>query len=240
MRKPVRTAILALSAALAVPALAGAEDLTIISKVTQGKGGPTTSTQYIGTGRVRTANPENDTIFDASTGRIVMVNHKKKEYIEFTREEMAQAMQQFETQMAQAGPLMEKMMGGALGEVVVKKTGASRKIAGYDCDEYSVTMGEALRYDLCAAPALAPPTHYYDALKGPFATMGPVARRFEKTFEEMKRIKGFPIAMHSSVKIMMVKSDVTSEATEIKKGAIPDSTFDIPAGYRKKDSPFKK
>jgi hypothetical protein len=237
MIKPMGIAALSLST---VAAVAAAEDLTIVSKVTQGKGAPSTSTQYIAAGRVRTASPENDTIFDAGTGRIVIVNHKKKEYIEFTREEMAAFMKQLEAQMKQGGPLMEKMMGGAMGEVTVTKTGASRKVAGYDCDEYSVAMGEALRYDLCAAPGLSPPTHYYDALKGPFATMGPVAQRFERTFDEMKKIKGFPIAMHSSVKVMMVKSDVTSEATEIRKGPIPDNTFDIPAGYKKKDSPFSK
>jgi hypothetical protein len=46
--------------------------------------------------------------------------------------------------------------------------------------------------------------------------------------------------MHSSIKIVMVKSDITSEATEIRKGPIPDSTFEFPAGYKKKDTPFKK
>jgi hypothetical protein len=240
MRNPVLTAVLATSMALGGLAYAGDDDLTIVSKVMQGKGAPSTSTQYISAGRVRTSNPENDTMFDASTGRIVMVNHRKKEYFEFTREELAAQMKQLEAQMQQAGPMMEKMMGGAIGDVVVKKAGTSRKVAGYDCEDYSVSMGEGLRYDVCAAPALTPPMHYYDAMKSPFATMGPLAQRFEKTFEEMKKIKGVPIAMHSSIKIMMVKSDITSEATEIRKGPIPDSTFEVPAGYKKKDSPFKK
>jgi hypothetical protein len=149
-------------------------------------------------------------------------------------------MKQLEAQMQQAGPLMEKMMGGAMGEATVRKTGTSRKLAGYACDEYSVSMGENLRYDVCAAPALQPPAQYYDALKSPFAAMGPIARRFEKTFEEMKKIKGFPLAMNSSVKVMMVTSEMKSEATEVKKGPIPDSAFAIPAGYKKKDSPFNK
>jgi len=67
-----------------------------------------------------------------------------------------------------------------------------------------------------------------------------VARRFEKVFDEMKKIKGFPVAMHSSVKVMMVRSELTSEATDIQKGPIPASTFEIPAAYKKKDSPFKQ
>src|SRR6185436_2165279 len=104
---------------LAPAVTAAAEDLTIVSTVTSGKGASTTSTQYLSTGRIRTSNPETDTIFDASSGRIAVVNHKKKEYYEFTREEMAAAMQQFEQQMQQAGPMMEKMMGGPMGEVTV-------------------------------------------------------------------------------------------------------------------------
>ena len=234
----VRTAALLLL--LAAPAVAAAEDLTIVSTMTSGKNAPITSTQYLSTGRIRTSNPETDTIFDAGSGRIAVVNHKKKEYYEFTREEMAAAMQQFEQQMQQAGPMMEKMMGGPVGEVTVRKTGASRKVAGYDCDEYTVAMGEALRYDICAAPGLVGPAQYYDALKTPFSSLGPSSRRFEKLFDSMKQIKGFPIAMSSSVQIMMVKNQMKTEATEIKKGAIPESAFAIPAGYRKKDSPFKK
>jgi hypothetical protein len=59
-------------------------------------------------------------------------------------------------------------------------------------------------------------------------------------FEEMKKIKGFPVAMSSTIKILTVRSETKSEATEIKKGPVPASAFEIPAGYRKKDSPFKR
>ena len=41
---------------------------------------------------MRTTDGENDTIVDVGTGRYVMINHKKKEYYEFTREEMLAAM----------------------------------------------------------------------------------------------------------------------------------------------------
>ena len=35
-------------------------------------------------------------------------------------------------------------------------------------------------------------------------------------------------------------SELKTEATEIKKGPIPASAFEIPAGYKKKDSPFPR
>jgi hypothetical protein len=38
----------------------------------------------------------------------------------------------------------------------------------------------------------------------------------------------------------MARMQVESEATEVRKGAIAASTFDIPAGYKKKSSPFKR
>ena len=53
-----------------------------------GTGAPTTSTQYIGTDRVRTSDGENDVIVEVGTGRLTVINHKKKEYYEVTREEM--------------------------------------------------------------------------------------------------------------------------------------------------------
>jgi len=241
MRNSVRVGAMALAAAaLAGPVHAASDDLTIVSTLNVGKGAPLTSTQYVSTGRIRTSNGESDTIFDAGTGRVVILNNKKREYFEFTREELAEAMSGFEAQMQSAGPLMEKMMGGPLGEVTLKKTGTSRKVAGYACDEYAIAMGENLRYDVCAAPALQPPQHYFDALKSPFAVMGPMSRRFDRVFEEMKKIKGFPVAMSSTIKVMTVRSETKSEATDIKKGPVPASAFEIPAGYRKKDSPFKK
>ncbi len=55
-------------------------------------------------------------------------------------------------------------------------------------------------------------------------------------FDEMKRIKGFPLSTGINAKVMMLKIDTLSEATEVKTGSIPASAFDIPAGYRKKDS----
>ena len=56
----------------------------------------------------------------------------------------------------------------------------------------------------------------------------------------MKKIKGYPIATDMDADMGMVKIQTSSEATEVKKTPIPASTFDIPAGYAKKPSPFKR
>ena len=64
--------------------------------------------------------------------------------------------------------------------------------------------------------------------------------RFEKLYEEMKKIDGFPLRTELDSKIMGMKLESVSEATEVRKGPIPPGTFDPPAGYKKKDSPYEK
>jgi len=231
-------AVLACGAALS--ALAAAEELTIVSKMTVKQGAPTTSTQYIAADRVRTSDGENDAIVEVGTGRLTVINHKKKEYYEVTREEMQASMQKLEQQMSgPMGAMMEKMMGGKAGEVTVAK-GTARKVAGYDCTNYTFTLGENMKYENCMTQALQLPVAYYDALKSPYAMMGPMGKRFEKVFDAMREVKGVPIAMSSTVNMMGMNMQVASEATEIRKGAIPATAFQIPAGYKKKETPFKK
>jgi hypothetical protein len=136
-------------------------------------------------------------------------------------------------------PMLEKMFGGA-GDVSVERGKVSRKIAGYDCDPYTMTMGDSFRFDICAAPGLQTPPRYYEGKKLAYAAMGPMGRRFAMMFDEMRKVKGYPIALDMDVDTGMAKISSTSEATEVKKGPIPESTFDLPVGYKKKPSPFNR
>jgi hypothetical protein len=231
---------LGLPIALTLGAPAVAEDLTIVSKTTIGTAEPIVTTQYFTAGKMRTSDGEHETIFDIASGRIQVLNPKKKEYYEFTREEMASVMNQAEQQLS--GPALDilaKMGGAKQIEAKLEKVGAPRKVAGYDCEPYVVTMMDSMRWEVCAAPTLPMPVQYLDALKARYAILGPMAKRFDKTFEEMKKIKGFPLATNASVSLMMIRQEFRSEATEIKKGPVAASVFAIPAGYTKKDAPFK-
>jgi hypothetical protein len=151
----IRTVVPAVVLALAVPALAAAEDLTLVTRVTSGKGNTSTNTQYISSSKVRTGDGETDTIMDFASGKLVMLNGKKKEYSETSIEEIRAAMAQLEASMA-GNPVMEKMMG-KVGEVTVVKGNAPRKIAGYDTEHYVMTMGENFRQEVWAAPPRTPP-----------------------------------------------------------------------------------
>lgn len=223
--------------ALALAAAVSAEDLTIVSRVDLGKGKTTTSTQYLTSDKVRTSDGERDTIVDFGSGRMVMIDNKKREYSETSLQEMAAAMQKMQQDLA--GSPMAGMFG-KVGDVTVEKGTEPKKIAGYDTQHWIMTMGEGMRFDLWAAPALQAPTQYYDARKSLYAAMGPMGQRFQKMVDEMRKVKGLPLATRVTAKMMMIKMDTYTEATEVRKGAIPASAFEVPAGYKKKDPPFKK
>ena len=230
-----RSLVLALAFAGALPLYA--EDLTVVSKVTVGDKS-STSTQYMTSTKSRTNDGQNDSIIDFPTGKMTFIDHKAKTYWETTLEEMAAYMDRLYRDV-KGNPMMEKMFGGS-DEVTVERGKNSRKIAGYDCDEYILSMGRSFEIEVCAAKGLQPPPQYYEGRKLSYASMGPMGQRFSKMFDEMKKIKGYPIAMDMDADMGMARIQTSSEATEVKKGPIPASTFDVPAGYSKKPSPFKR
>jgi hypothetical protein len=240
--------VLAAAAAAAVAAPVFAEDLTVVFKTTGG-GQVSSSTAYYTAENMRTTNAAGDTIIEYGPGRIVTIDHKRKEYSEITMAEMEAALAkmsaQMQEQMAALPPGMRQMMGGEVGEATVTK-GAVRQVAGYSCQEYTITLGTSMTTHVCASTAVAPPTAKVDYRK--YASLagmakGPMFQSFAKLADELKKIQGFVLAESMSMKMMGHPIDSTREATEVKKGAIAASTFDVAAiapGYKKVPHPLTK
>jgi hypothetical protein len=249
------------AALLAAPVLA--EDLTIVFKTT-GAGGTGTATSYYSSEKMRTGDAESETIVEYAAGKIVSIDHKKKEYSEITLAEMEAAMKaaqakmeeasaQMKEQMAAMPPAMrekmEQMMGGAAGSVAVTK-GGTRQVAGYTCQDYTIAMGQAMTSKVCATSALQFPAPNVDY--GKFASFtgsasalasNPMFKNMEKLTAEMKKIEGFTIADSMSMKMMGKSIESSKEAVEIKKGPIPAAAFDVATiakGYKKIPHPVTK
>lgn len=228
--------LLALGAALAATA-AIAEDLTVVSDVTATKASPTTSTQYITADKIRTSDGRYDTIVDIASGKMIHVDNKKKVYYETTLEELHQHFAEISS-MLEENPMLAKMLGN-LTAVTVTRGSGERTIAGYACQQYSMTMGDNFQFEIWTASGVKAPVQYYDARKMAYATMGPMASRFEQMYDEMKKIEGFPLATEFRSRLMGMNLEGTSEATEVRKGPISPDVFAPPAGYKKKKSPYK-
>jgi hypothetical protein len=258
-----RLTLAAACAAALLASHAAAEDLTIVFKTT-GEGGGGTSTSYYSSERMRTGDAQSETIVEYGAGRITSIDHKKKEYSEITLAEMEAAMKaaqakmeeanaQMKQQMAAMPPAvrekMEKMMGGVASSVSVTK-GGSRQVAGYTCQDYTMSMGQMLTIQSCATTAIqfpAPNVDYrkFASFAGSASAMAnnPMFQGMDKIVEEMKKIEGFTIAESSSMKVMGKSMDSSREAVDIKKGPIPASAFDVLAiakGYKKVAHPLTK
>ncbi len=229
--------------ALAAFALsASAEDLTITLKSSDG----TTATHYYTKDRIRMTGAKVDTILELASGKIVNIDNQKKEYSEMTIAEIDQAMKamsaQMEQSMANMPPqLREKMagmMGGAAAEATVTK-GATRTIAGYPCQTWTIAMGTTMTQESCNSTALTPPFDPANFQKLSRISI-PMMQGMDKMFKKMAEIQGISLMHHTTFSMMGRKTDTTVEATEVKKGAVPADAFAIPAGYKQVESPIKK
>jgi hypothetical protein len=224
--------------ALCVAIPASAADLNVVSNVTAGNK-TVTSTTYMTPEQQRTTDGQMDTIVEYGPGKMTMIDHKKREYWVTTFAEMAEQFNKLAAEM-DGNPIMKKLMGGNVGAVEVTKGAGSRTIAGHMCDQYILSLGDSMTMTLWAARDIQVPAHYADAMKAPYAAMGPMGERFNRLFDEMKKIKGYPLSTELSFKMMGRKSETLTEATEVQQGPIPAETFAIPAGYKLKKSPFAK
>jgi hypothetical protein len=261
MAGTMRLTISALLLAAALPAFA--DDLTIQSKVTRDGGPPQTTSSYISSDHVRMSQGDGkEVIIDLKAGDMTTLDTAKKTYYVVTRQdmeamtakmqeqmnspEMKRAQEQLNNLPPEQKARMEAMMGGMLA-VTVEKSGGSRKIAGLDCDNWTVSIGQFSTSEECVTTQLKYPVAAWEAYKGfadtmktMMAAMGPMASGASKMQEQFKKIKGFPLASTTTTNIMGHKSVSSTEVTAVKYGPIPASAFEIPAGYTKVDNPMLK
>ena len=71
-------------------------------------------------------------------------------------QQSAQMQEQMKNMPPEVREKMEKMMGGVADSITVTK-GGTRKVAGYDCQEYLITMGTSMKQSTCNTAALKLP-----------------------------------------------------------------------------------
>ncbi len=213
-----------------------AQDLTVQSKFTMGNS-ESPMTQYITSEYGRSSSAQADSIVHFPSGRMTMIDHKKKQYWEATVEDMAAYWEKLTRDMR--GTPLEDMFG-TRDDPKLEKLPGKQKFAGYDCERWSLSIGDVLEMDLWAAPGLQPPQRYYDSRKLSATAMGPMGQLFQKVYEELRKVKGFPLSTAIIIRTPMSRTQTLEEATEVRKGTIPASTFQVPDGYKKVKSPFVK
>jgi len=136
---------------------AAAQDVTIISRVTRNDGSSATTTSYISNHHARWSGGDGEVIVDTKTGTMTTLDNKKKTYYATTRQDMDAAaakmneqmnspeMKKAQEAMKNLPPEQRKQMEAAMGSMFTltwRRCRTSRKIAGCNCDDSTVTMGE--------------------------------------------------------------------------------------------------
>jgi len=212
-------------------------DLTVHQTQTAsgGRGGEQTSTvtTYLSGNVMKTSSSDgNDSILRLDEGKLILIDNKRKTYSETTFQQLQEMMDKAMGGQKELPAEVAKMMGASTSPMTVTKVGPGENIAGFPTEKYLVKG--PIEMELWAAPGLKLPAQYYDAIKlrmprNPLFDFG-------KLYDEMKRIDGMPVKQVMTMKMMMgMEMKTTTVVTGVDKGAIPKTTFDVPAGYKRVD-----
>ena len=230
-----------------------AEDLTVVSNVaTNGKPGGT-DTSYISGDHIRHSQSDGtDVIIDLKTGTMTNINEKKKNYFVITKQDLEAVQAQMaermnDPKMKQAMAMMQGLGSSMASSAEVKKTGVTRKVAGYACEEWLISMGGMMTMTECVTNDLKYPVQswaamadFNESMRKSMSGFGPSAKAGADYAEKMKSIKGFPVASSSTVDAGAMKITTSSEVTEIRRDSIPASTWQVPQGFTQVENPMLK
>jgi hypothetical protein len=250
--KPRFLSLMILTAAGAVSMTCMADDLTVTSNVTTNGQPGGTQTSYISSDHMRHSESKgNDVIIDLKSGTMTNIDGKKKTYFVMTKQDMetmqaAMAARMNDPKMKQAMAMMQGVSSSVASNTEVKKTGVTRKVAGYACEEWRINMGGILSMTECVTNDFKYPVQSWAALADFQESMrksmsfGPSAKSSADFAEKMKSIKGFPVASTSTVDAGITKITTATEVTDVSRTPIPASTWDVPAGFAKIENPMLK
>jgi len=147
----------------------------------------------------------------------------------------------------QAMAMMQGLGSSMASSTEVKKTGVTRKVAGYACEEWLISMGGMMSMTECVTNDLKYPVQSWAAMADFSESMrksmngfGPTAKSGADFAEKMKSIKGFPVATSSTVDAGVMKTTTTSEVTEVRRDPIPASIWEVPQGFTQVENPMLK
>ena len=232
---------------------AASDDLTIVSKHTHDGKPSGTSTSYLASDHVRMARESgNETIVDLKTGVMTTLDGRKKTYFTVTKQDLADMAAKMNErmntpEMKNAMNAMSGMSDGVADSFDVKKTGTSRKVAGFRCDDWTITMGGMATTKECITTELQYPAHAFEAYKEFSESMrrmapvfGPTAKASAEMAQKLKGMKGYPVATATTMDLMEKSRDGERSRRSPSRTHSRGPPGEIPAGYTKIENPMLK
>ena len=256
MRLLVKSITVAGALCVLTATVASADGILMVMKVTSDGGAPQTTQVQIDARRMRTEGfgdrgEKQIVIFDGTKKVMMLIDESKKTYVELTEadvEAMAGMMAEMQKQIASMPPeqraQMEQMMKGrgmampgAAAKTLYTKTGTAT-VGKWACDKYDGTNGGQKVAEVCTVDPKA---------LGFTAADFDVSRELAAFFKKVMPMGGMDVFSigtpadqgFSGIPVRNVSTvagkQTTTEITEVKRQAFPDSVFQAPAGFQKQD-----
>lgn len=192
------------------------------------------SEQWIGDNRYTTNTGKQSMIVDIDKNVMLMLNHKSRSYIEMSLP--LDMSQYFPEQMA---AMMKQMMTGVT--VTVTPNGKDKMIQQWNCQGYNVqikmnAMGMPMNMNMDVWASTDVPFDWKKVGEAMMSNMMKAQLRLsDSAIEEMKKVKGYWIAMEMSMNVMGADIKTSTQVVEITQKSPSADTYSVPAGYTKKD-----
>jgi hypothetical protein len=175
--------------------------------------------------------------------------------------QLSAAQAQLQAQMAQMPPqqraMMEQMLAGrGLGgppgagasappQISFAKAGGSKTVGSWNCDNYSKTVNGQKEEDLCIAPISAAGITAADLqVFDKFSTFmqpilsSPIVPKMDyMSWNDMNKAVGFPGLPLDTTVYIQGRPSMQQTVNKIERTTIPAGTYDLPAGFTKREMP---
>jgi hypothetical protein len=231
--------------------------------ITTQRGNDSVATLYVEGDRFKADEPKKaettSVIVDAKAKKVTMIDANKRTYTEMTEEDRKRMRGQMDAMRAQMQERMknmppdqrakmESMMGppgaadaGKPHDWKFEPMGQKKTINGFACEMYRVSEDGKLREEQCVSPWSAGLVKKSDFAgiqafaESMMEDFGGHRARSGSIFSRMEKAPGIPIS-----RVRIEENGQRGEEEQIKsikRGAVPASVFEVPAGYTKKDMP---
>jgi hypothetical protein len=164
----------------------------------------------------------NKIIYKADTNSIIIIDFNKKTFSEIAAEDFKKMTSMFMAMMGQQGGVLD---------VILQKTGRTKKIGSWDCYEVTLTQQEGmkLKVEMWLTVDIQYDKTQYEEYQKIFSS----AFLSEKVLDEWKKLEGFPVLTKTQMNFGQMQIETTAEVTSISYDPAPQDVFTVPAGFTK-------
>jgi hypothetical protein len=214
-------------------------DLTVITRYTLVDGDTLVRPSYYTRTRVRVTSPDGkEFLFNSKSDSVTVIDHKTKSYWTGPRSladsVAAKLMAQNAVDVSNMDPSEYAAKIEAFNKSIqVKATGKHKKIAGYPCDQWTLSAGPYLDNDRWIARSLVVPNYGPEMQKAVLATIkDPLGRQLMRMLIDMRTKDGMVLVSRTSFQTLGRKGEFDFEATKVVTTPIPATAWAIPEGYK--------